>query len=79
MDSQVAKVIPWNAKAKPAGEEATAGSAAEVRLSPLDGVVILIGDDQLDALATTFLMSPYRNAMTFEAYLAVKGFAREAG
>lgn len=75
MDSQVAKVIPWNAKAQ-VKEEATAG-AGEPRFAPLDGIVIIVSDDQLDALATTFRMSPLRKAMTFEAYLAMRGFARD--
>ena len=37
---------------------------------------MVIDDAELEALATVFAMSPVRQAMTFEAYLAVKGFAR---
>ena len=46
-------------------------------ITGIDSIVIMISDGQLDALAPTFLMSPLRQAMTFEAYLAVKGFGHD--
>jgi hypothetical protein len=39
-------------------------------------LIVVLGDEQLEALAAAFLMHPARKAMTFEAYLAVRGFAR---
>jgi hypothetical protein len=45
-------------------------------LRPIEDLLIVIDDAELEALAKVFAMSPARQAMTFEAYLAVKGFAR---
>jgi hypothetical protein len=45
-------------------------------LRPIEDLLILIEDEELEALAKVFAMSPVRRAMTFEAYLAVRGFAR---
>jgi hypothetical protein len=45
-------------------------------LCPIEELLVVIDDAELEALATVFAMSPVRQAMTFEAYLAVKGFAR---
>jgi hypothetical protein len=65
--------------------EAPAPDGAEVRggensfqpsLRPIGELLIVIDDAELEALAKLFAMSPVRQAMTFEAYLAVKGFAR---
>ena len=39
-------------------------------------ILVVIDDAELEVLAKAFAMSPVRQAMTFEAYLAVKGFAR---
>ena len=77
MEMQGAKVIPWGGKA--ARQESP--SAAEVRgevpsFAPLDEVVIVLSDEHLEALAAAFLMNPARRAMTFEAYVAARGFAR---
>jgi len=75
MDAHGAKVIPWSGKKARAREEETTRAEAP-SFAPLDDVMIVIGDEQLEALAATFHMSPARRAMTFEAYLAVRGFAR---
>jgi hypothetical protein len=45
-------------------------------LRPIEELLVVIDDVELEALAKVFTMSPLRQAMTFEAYLAVKGFAR---
>jgi hypothetical protein len=45
-------------------------------LRPIDELLVVVDDAELEALAKVFTMSPVRRAMTFEAYLAVKGFAR---
>jgi hypothetical protein len=57
------------------GEEHSFGPS----LRPIEELFIVIDDADLDALATVFAMSPVRQAMTFEAYLAVKGFALSIG
>ena len=46
------------------------------RFAPIDGIIVVIGDRELDTLAHLFAISPLKPAMTFEAYLAMKGFAR---
>ena len=46
------------------------------RFGAIDDMLIVIGDMELDAFAQLFSISPLRHAMTFEAYLATKGFAR---
>jgi hypothetical protein len=79
MDGQSARVIPWSGKAVSAREDSSALDAVraeEPRLQPLDELIVVLGDEQLEALAAAFLMHPARKAMTFEAYLAVRGFAR---
>jgi hypothetical protein len=78
-----AKVIPWNAKAQLAkealsstagGPDATASMTLEGRFGALEGYIVMIPDDQLDALGSIFAASPLRGAMTFEGYLIAKGF-----
>jgi hypothetical protein len=44
--------------------------------SPIEGVLVVLPDEQLDALGTIFASSPLRKAMTFEGYLIVKGFGQ---
>jgi hypothetical protein len=39
-------------------------------------ILVVIDDAELEVLAKAFAMSPVRQAMTFEAYLAVKGLAQ---
>ena len=76
-----AKVIPWNTKPAVVREKVAAtvgvvGGRGELalRVEALEQVVIMIPDEQLDALGTLFSASPLRKAMTFEGYLIVKGF-----
>jgi hypothetical protein len=57
------------------GEEYSFGPS----LRPIEEIFIVIDDAELEALAKVFAMSPVSQAMTFEAYLAVKGFARSIG
>ena len=77
-----AKVIPWNGKALVAKEALAAGTAldsgpsvpTEARFGALEGFIVTIPDEQLDALGSIFAASPLRRAMTFEGYLIAKGF-----
>ena len=80
-----ARVIPWNSKVGVAREKslapADAGSGnAELglRVEALNQIVLMIPDEQLDALGTLFAASPLRKAMTFEGYLVVKGYGYPA-
>lgn len=81
-----AKVIPWNGKtlpardaSLPAAERGETGSPVDRRFGPLEGFVIMIPDDQLEALGAIFAASPLRAAMTFEGYLVAKGFGQTLG
>lgn len=83
MESPGAKVLPWTGKT-PQSRDGTANvntiSALDPHppsFAPIDDIVIVVPDEHLEALGALFCMSPARRAMTFEAYLAVKGFARE--
>jgi len=76
-----AKVIPWNSKPSAAKERTaaavdSAGGSTELGLhvEALHQIVLMIPDDQLEALGTLFAASPLRKAMTFEGYLVVKGY-----
>ncbi len=79
----VARVIPLGGKVGQARERATPeriplaiGGDSGSALQPLGGdALILVPDQQLDALGALFQMSPLRRVMTFEAYLIMKGFA----
>lgn len=78
-----AKVIPWSGKtlsakdaSLPAAERGEATPSVETRFGPLEGFVVMIPDDQLDALGAIFAASPLRAAMTFEGYLVAKGFGQ---
>ena len=80
-----ARVIPWNSKGGVAREKShvpvDAGSGnAELglRVEALNQIVLMIPDEQLDALGTLFAASPLRKAMTFEGYLVVKGYGYPA-
>jgi hypothetical protein len=79
MESQAAKVLPWTGKSPQSREPVRAEPvvAQPPSFAPIDGIVIVIPDEHLEALAALFCMSPVRRAMTFEAYLAVRGFSRE--
>ena len=46
------------------------------RLAPIEDIIVVIDDRELDTLAQLFAISPFKRGMTFEAYLAMKGFAR---
>lgn len=76
MESQGAKVIPWSGKGAAAARSDVAAGTGSPAFQPLEDLFIVISDDQLEALAALFRMSPLRRAMTFEAYLAVKGYGR---
>ena len=76
-----AKVIPWTSKPGAAKQKApysveTISGPAELalRVESLEQVVLMIPDEQLEALGTLFSASPLRKVMTFEGYLVVKGF-----
>jgi len=81
-----ARVIPWGNKGQQSKERpATVPVPPEVldvpppaasAFSPIDGMLVVMPDEQLDALGTIFASSPLRKAMTFEGYLAAKGFGR---
>ena len=45
-------------------------------LRPIEEILVVIDDEELEALAKVFAMSPVKRAMTFEVFLAVEGFAR---
>lgn len=80
-----AKVIRWSGKTVQTKERAPMGAAVVgvSGLSPastaadfagLEHMVVMIPDEQLDALGRIFCASPLRKAMTFEGYLVAKGF-----
>ena len=76
-----AKVIPWSGKGsvvkeRVASAHETSSGPAELGLTveALEHIVLMIPDEQLDALGTLFAASPLRKAMTFEGYLIVKGY-----
>ncbi len=79
----VARVIPLGGKVgqareKPASERLppAIGGDSGPALQPLAGdALIVVPDQQLEALGALFQMSPLRSVMTFEAYLIMKGFA----
>ena len=80
-----AKVIRWNkgqAKERPSAPMSLPAPSTPIAEAPPLGCgedsLILLSDEQLDALGTIFCMSPLRKSMTFEAYLVVRGFARPA-
>jgi hypothetical protein len=80
-----ARVIPWGSKVQQSSREksATVSVAGEAlgaplppvpAFSPIEGISVVLPDEQLDALGTIFASSPLRKAMTFEGYLVAKGF-----
>ncbi len=80
-----ARVIPWNGKLqtteRPAGVPmasplTTATPSSGTQFGALDGVVIMLPDEQLEAFGKIFCSSPLRRAMTFEGYLIAKGFGQ---
>jgi hypothetical protein len=76
-----ARVIPLSGKPqalKVATGDATsvpgAASATPLEFGALDGVLVRMPDEQLDALGAIFCASPLRRVMTFEGYLVARGF-----
>ena len=79
-----ARVIPWGNKAQQGKEKpATVPTALEglgvppptaPAFTAIEGILVVLPDEQLDALGTIFALSPLRKAMTFEGYLIAKGF-----
>jgi len=68
-----AKLIHWNGRVTDHRDAAPANDAPST-FEPIPNTVILIADEQLDALGTIFCSSPLRRSMTFEAYLFIKGY-----
>ncbi len=76
-----ARVIPLNGKPQQL-KVATADAASAPGAAPnptrefgaLDGVLVRMPDEQLDALGAIFCASPLRRVMTFEGYLVARGF-----
>lgn len=79
MESHSAKVLPWTGKTVQIrdGVAAKTTTAEPPSFAPIDGILIVLSDEHIEALGALFCMNPARKAMTFEAYLAVRGFARE--
>ena len=82
-----ARVIPLSGKSQhvkerpsavAAGPEDPSAALPPSEFGALDGVVIVLPDEQLDAFGTIFCSSPLRRAMTFEGYLVAKGFGQPA-
>ena len=76
-----ARVIPLSGKPQQAkvaiGEVAPVASATAIvgpQSGALEGVIVRMPDEQLDALGTIFCASPLRRVMTFEGYLVARGF-----
>ena len=76
-----ARVIPLSGKSQQlkvaTGEAASMPSVAPnvaQEFGALDGVIVRMPDEQLDALGTIFCASPLRRVMTFEGYLVARGF-----
>ena len=76
-----ARVIPLSGKPQqakvPVGEGPSVSSVPGVagpQLGALEGVIVRMPDEQLDALGTIFCASPLRRVMTFEGYLVARGF-----
>jgi hypothetical protein len=76
-----ARVIPLSGKPQQTkvatGEVAPVSNATAIvgpQLGALEGVIVRMPDEQLDALGTIFSASPLRRVMTFEGYLVARGF-----
>ena len=76
-----ARVIPLSGKPQElkitTGETAAAPSAAPkvtLEFGALEGVLVRMPDEQLEALGAIFCASPLRRVMTFEGYLVARGF-----
>jgi hypothetical protein len=73
-----ANVLPLPSQVDPPTRDAAERHEESLppRLGPIDDMIVVIGDRELDSLAQLFATSPFKQGMTFEAYLAMKGFAR---
>jgi hypothetical protein len=71
-----AKVLPWTGKQTKETGAPEAALSGVTQFEPLSDALIVMPDEQLEALGSIFAMSPLRKAMTFEGYLVVKGYAR---
>jgi hypothetical protein len=81
-----ARVIPWGSKGQQGKEKVATVPVAPGALgeppppspafSAIEGILVVLPDEQLDALGTIFASSPLRKAMTFEGYLIAKGFGQ---
>ena len=76
-----ARVIPLSGKAQPAklasaeaASTPTATTNASAEFRALEGVLVMMPDEQLDALGAIFCAGPLRRVMTFEGYLVARGF-----
>jgi hypothetical protein len=79
-----ARVIRWSNRQSPAPvkEPAQASVASVVERSEFGAIeefIVMIPDEQLEALGAIFASSPLRRAMTFEGYLIAKGFGQPLG
>jgi hypothetical protein len=76
-----ARVIPWTQRTSKENPVSVSqmpepSTVPAHEFASLEGVLLALPDEQLDALGTIFASSPLRKAMTFEGYLVVKGFGR---
>lgn len=78
MRSNVALVLPRPPRDARDGESPSVNASQDPlpAFRPIDSIVVVIDDRELETLGTLFAMSPLRHAMTFEAYLATRGYAR---
>ena len=69
---------PQQAKSSAAGEAVPISNSPAIvgpQLGALEGIIVRMPDEQLEALGTIFCASPLRRVMTFEGYLVARGFA----
>ena len=69
---------PQQVKVSAAGEAVPVSSSPAIvgpQLGALEGVIVRMPDEQLEALGTIFCASQLRKVMTFEGYLVARGFA----
>lgn len=76
MEGSAARILPLAAREARSQSESRHADGSGPSLRPIEGILIVIDDGALEALATVFAMSPVREATTFEAYLAMRGYAR---
>lgn len=74
-----ARVIPWSGRPNPAptkepAQVSVAAVSERSGFGAIEEFIVMIPDEQLEALGAIFASSPLRRAMTFEGYLIAKGF-----